>query len=82
METLYIKGPFIIGDVTLFAIEQAWLQSAQDRSGLWLNGAKQIYAIIICDTNGKRAIDIDATDLDLASVIRKVPGLDELLKQG
>ncbi len=70
-----------MGDVTLFVLERAWLQVAKGRTGLWLNGSKQVYAIIICDTNGKRAVAIDATDLDLAAVIKKMPELDELLKQ-
>ena len=81
METISIKGPFAIGDVTLFAIERAWLKLTKGRSGLWLNGSKQAYAIIICDVSGQRAIAIDATDLDLTAVIRQIPELDDILKQ-
>jgi len=81
METMSIKGPFAIGDVTLFAIERARLRIAKGRSGLWLNGSKQAYAIIICDANGQRAIAIDATVLDLTAVIKKMPELGELLNQ-
>lgn len=81
METLSVKGPFTMGDITLFAIERTWFQIAKGRSGLWLNGSKQAYAIIIRDANDKRAFDIDSRELDITAVIKKIPELGELLSQ-
>lgn len=79
MKTLRASRPLTIGDVMLIAIEDIGLQSVMGSEGVWLSGFKRVHAVVICDTNGIRALDTEAKNLGLDVLLQKVPELGDLL---
>lgn len=59
MEALCAARPLAIGDVTLITIESSTIHSKMGDAGVWLSGFKHTYAVVVCDTSGFRAFDMD-----------------------
>ena len=81
METLQATKPVNIGDVTLVPIERSGFHSNTDDAGCWICAHKEIYAIVVCDANGIRALDTDSAEIELDTLIQQTPNLDSLLSR-
>jgi len=81
MEELRAGNPLVAGAVTIVPIERCSLHSAAWNMGCWLSGFKEPYAIIVRDADGVRALDTEAREIPLQSLLREIPDLDALLAQ-
>jgi len=80
MEELRAGNPLVTGEVTIVPIERCSLHSAAWNMGCWLSGFKEPFAIIVRNAAGVvRAFDIEAREIPLQSLLRKIPDLDVLL---
>ena len=78
-ETVCVGTPFMVGSVTLLAIERVVLHSHRASGHAWCSAAKEPYALVVRDANGIRAIDTDAAAVSLEALREKVPGLGAVL---
>lgn len=79
MDKLRTCKPIVAGEVTLVPIERSFIQSDTGDMGCWLSGLKEPFAIIVCDAIGIRAFDLEATEISIESLIKKIPDLSALL---
>ncbi len=79
MDKLLVSKTFIAGQFSLVAIERLYINSEKGTSGYWIAAQKELHAIIICDTNGIRAIDLDSNEVSLEELIKNIPKLDATL---
>jgi len=75
MEELRAGIPMVFGDVTIVPIERSSLQCGAGVLGCWLSGFKEPIAVILSDAAGVRAFDMEAAEIPLASLVRKIPNL-------
>ena len=79
MDKLLVGKPFISSQSCVVAIERLYIHSEKGTSGYWITAQKELHAIIICDTNGIRAIDLDSNEVSLEELIKNIPKLDATL---
>ena len=76
---LRAAAPVSLGDMAVIAVERvSILQSATGRArGRWIAAEKRPLAVCVVTEAGARAFDLDGSDLSLAWLCDRVPGLDE-----
>ena len=79
MDKLLVGKPLIAGQSSLVAIERLYIHSEKGTAGYWIAAQKELHAIIICDTNGIRAVDLNSKEVSLAELIKNIPQLDTAL---
>ena len=79
MEALRAASPLSVGDVTLVPIERAWIRSDMCDAGYWISGFKEVFAVVVCDASGVRALATDSSEIVLDALIRKTPNLGAIL---
>ena len=79
MDKLLVGKPFIAGQSCVVAIERLYIHSEKGTAGYWIAAQKGLHAIIICDTNGIRAVDLDSNEVSLEELIKNIPKLDATL---
>ena len=79
METLRAGSPLSVGDVTLVPIERAGIRSDMGDAGCWISAFKEVFAVVVCDARGVRALDADSSEIALDALIRKTPDLGAIL---
>lgn len=81
MEVLRAASPLSVGDVTLVPIERAWVRSDMADAGYWISAFKEVFAVVVCDASGVRALDADSSEIALDALIRKTPNLGAILAE-
>ncbi len=81
MSELHMGKPIYLNGTNIIPIEKVYLGNYTFRKGYWLYGSKEPVSIVVCDTHGVRALDIQAHGLSLTELIRKVPGLEAVLAE-
>jgi len=79
METLRAASPLNVGGVTLVPIERTRIRSDMGDAGYWIIAFKEVFAIVVCDASGVRALDADSSEIPLDTLIRKTPNLGAIL---
>jgi uncharacterized spore protein YtfJ len=77
----YAGSPIKLAGVTLIPIEQLRIRSDEQPDAYWIHAIKEAIAVIICDENGLRVINIETPELSIEEFIRKVPELETLLAE-
>jgi hypothetical protein len=81
MEALRAASPLSVGDITLVPIERAGIRSDRGDAGYWTSAFKEVFAVVVCDANGIRALDADSSEIALDALIRKTPNLGAILSK-
>ncbi len=81
METLRAASPLSVGGVTLVPIERAWIGSDRGDAGCWISASKEVFAVVVCDASGARALAADSSEIALDALIRKTPNLGAILSE-
>lgn len=78
--TLEVGRPLTVGAVTLLPIERTVVRAGGQDAHTWLFASKDLYAIVLSDAAGTRAVDADAAEIPLEQLLEKVPQLDAALR--
>ena len=81
MSELGMGKPICVNGTNIIPIEKVYLRNYAFRTGYWLYGSKEPVSIVVCDAQGVRALDMQAHELSLTELIRKVPGLEAVLEE-
>jgi hypothetical protein len=81
MSDLRMGKPISLNGINVIPIEKVSVRSYALKKGYWLYGSKEPVSIVVCDTHGVRALDIQAQGLSLTELIREVPGLEAVLAE-
>jgi uncharacterized spore protein YtfJ len=79
MDKLQAGTPLVTGKLTLLPIESITTRMSKDNTGYWIAAQKKPRAMIICDTNSIRALDLESKEVPLEDLIRSIPGLHTTL---
>ena len=79
MDKLQAGKPLVVGKFTLVPIERFLLHTEKGCTGYWLAAHKELHAIIISDTQGIRALNLQAKEVSLEQLTKAVPNLDAIL---
>ena len=80
MEYVTTETPMHADDVTLLPVVRVCHRTDKNTSGYWLTANKEPLAIIVCDSNGVRALTMASTEIAIDFLLQKIPGLDAILK--
>jgi uncharacterized spore protein YtfJ len=81
MTELRMGKPIYLNGTNIIPVEKVYVRNYALKKGYWLYGSKEPVCIVVCDTHGVRALDIQAQGLSLTELIREVPGLDAVLEE-
>lgn len=79
MNVLRAADPLRVGDVTLVPIERVEVRSEIGDSGCWIGASKEVFAVVVCDAGGVRALAPDSSVIALDAVIEQMPDLGAIL---
>ena len=79
MSELCAGAPIYVAGITLIPIERVRINSEKRSKGYWLTVTKEAAAVLICEREGTRIIDIEAHEHSLDEFISKAPELESLL---
>jgi uncharacterized spore protein YtfJ len=71
--------PISVAGITLIPIERVRIYSEKQAKGYWLTGTKEAVAVMICEREGARIIDLEAHEHSVDEFITQVPELESLL---
>ena len=80
-EEIRIEPPFAIAGVTLVPIAKASLNHWQSKGGLSFFGTKQPVNLLVVSPQAKKAFRINGEEISLDELTKKVPGIEEMLKE-
>lgn len=75
MNTLKVGNALTINRVTLLPIERISLHTETMNSFRWVIAKKEPYAIILRDSKGERAIDMQGNPVPIETLTQKLPDL-------
>ena len=81
METLRAASPLTVGDVTLVPVERVGSRSDRGDAGYWICAFKEVFAVVVCDANGIRALDADSSEIALDALLQNTPNLGAILSE-
>lgn len=79
MNELRVGTPVVVAGVTLIPVERLWVDATSQRQAFWLQATKEVFALVICDAQGPRAVDTGGQFLFIENLIEVVPGLQNAL---
>jgi hypothetical protein len=81
MSELRAGDPVTVAGVTLIPIERLRISAEKQPYAYWLDATKDVYALVICDHQGPRAVDVEAKERPVDEFITEIPELETLLTQ-
>ncbi|MBE9502795.1 MAG: hypothetical protein IME96_01305 [Proteobacteria bacterium] len=72
-------APFIMAETTIIPVEKVSVFSDKTNYGCWLHCYKEPAAIVVCNEDGIRAVDMEAKELELSELFEKTPELEKRL---
>ena len=81
MSELRAGAPITVAGITLIPIERVRIHSEKQSYAYWLNATKEAVAVVICEREGLRIIDVEAHERHIDEFITVVPELKSLLTE-
>lgn len=75
MSPLRVGAPLAVGGAVLIPVERVAVKVERHRRGLWIGATKEVTALVVCEPDRLRAIDVQARELPVEDLIREIPGL-------
>jgi len=73
--------PITVAGITLIPIERLRISFEKQPYVYWLNVTKEALAVVICDSEGPRVVDVEAHERSIGEFIAAMPELESLLKK-
>lgn len=80
-EQLYAGSPIPVAGITLIPIERVQVSSEIQPSAYWFKATKAAVAVIICDREGPRAVDVEMHESPMSVLLTEIPELESLLTE-
>jgi len=78
----FMLAPSVVFDgVTLLVIVRLVIHADTQDQGLWLVASKEPYALVACDDEGLRALDMGGERVSVTRLIEEVPELKSRLEE-
>lgn len=81
MNKLRTGTPVTVDGITLIPIERVRIRAEKQPNTYWFSITKEAVALVICDLEGPRAVDIDAHQRSVDQFITDIPGLASMLAE-
>ncbi len=81
MNELRAGDPITVAGVTLVPIERVQINTEKQSYGYWLNATKEAVAIIICEPQGPRLMNVGEAKCSLDNIMMELPALESLLTE-
>ena len=81
MSELRTGAPIRVAGITLIPIERVRIDYEKQSSAYWLNATKEAVAVVICEREGPRIVDVEAHERPIDELITEVPELESLLTE-
>lgn len=81
MNAWQVGTPIHARGVTLVPVERVQIVATGRSRALGFNATKEVVALVICGSDGPRAVDMNARDIPLRQVMDAVPGLQQALAE-
>lgn len=76
-----VDTPVNIDKVTLIPVVRIRLDGEDNKTDSYFSGNKEPLAIIVCDSSGMRALDVNSAEIQISDLLQNIPDLDAKLKQ-
>ena len=77
--TLKAGHPMTVGAVTLLPVERTVVRASGQGARAWVFGSRDLYALVLRDAEGIRAVDANAAAIPLEQLVGAIPGLGAAL---
>jgi len=81
MSELRAGTPISVAGITLIPIERLWMHAEKQPHAVWLSASKAAVAVVICDPQGPRAVDVHAHEQSVEALVTEIPALATLLTE-
>jgi len=81
MSELRAGTPISVAGITLIPIERVWMHAEKQSHAVWLGASKAAVAVVICDLEGPRVVDVQAHEQSVEAFITQIPALAPLLAE-
>ncbi len=81
MEYVTTDTPVRIDDVTLIPVVRIHLDGEDNKTDQYFLGNKEPLAIIVCNSKGMHALDVNSDEMSISDLLQQVPDLEAKLKQ-
>jgi len=78
MNELRAGAPITLAGMILIPIERVQVNSEKQSFGYWLNATKEAVAIVICEPQGPRLMNISIEDHSLDKIFTELPELESI----
>lgn len=75
MNQLRVGLPLAVGGTVLIPVERVAVTVERHRHGRWLSATKEAVAIVVCESDGLRALDVHERERPVDELIRDIPEL-------
>jgi uncharacterized spore protein YtfJ len=79
MSELRAGAPITVAGITLIPIERMRINSEKQSFAYWLNATKEVVAVVICEREGPRLLNVEAEERCIDELIFEVPELGSML---
>jgi uncharacterized spore protein YtfJ len=79
MSELRVGTPITVAGITLIPIERVRINCEKQSYAYWINATKEAVAVVICEPEGPRIMDVEAHERHIDELIMLVPELKSLL---
>ena len=81
MSELRAGDPITVAGITLIPIERVRIHCEKQPYAYWFNATKEAVAVVICEREGPRILDVEAHQRPIDALITEVPELGSLLTE-
>jgi len=78
MNELRAGAPITLAGMILIPIERVKVNSEKQSFGYWLNATKEAVAIVICEPQGPRLMNISIEEHSLDNIFTELPELESI----
>lgn len=80
-EAMRVRGPLILGPVTLLPIERVALRADRSDARWWFWASIEPHAVVVRDAGGVRALGSEGREVSLEALMTTVPALARALAE-
>jgi hypothetical protein len=73
MNELRAGAPITVAGMNLVPIERVQINAIKQSNGYWLNAMKEVVAVVICEPQGPRIMNVGMQDFSLDEILTLLP---------
>ena len=79
MKRLYAGTPVVVGETTIFPLEQLATCHCSMKKGFFIYASREPFGLVISSSQGRWAVSLDGEDMPLETLIQEIDGLGQVL---